>query len=72
MPSSGYNLQVTFFKTKFINLWKMKTRDDPDTVYAGYPAGRVSGESNSRIPDIRLGPDTRYPARFLYWQIYFW
>jgi hypothetical protein len=24
-----------------------------DTVFAGYPAGRISGLSKSRIPDIR-------------------
>jgi hypothetical protein len=28
-------------------------RDAPDTVFAGYPAGRISGLSTSRIPDIR-------------------
>jgi hypothetical protein len=31
-------------------------RDAPDTVFAGYPACRISGSSKSRIPDIR--PDT--------------
>jgi hypothetical protein len=31
----------------------IKTRDAPDTVFAGYPAGRISGYSKSRIPDIR-------------------
>jgi hypothetical protein len=33
------------------------SRDAPDTVFAGYPAGRISGLSKSRIPDIR--PDIR-------------
>jgi hypothetical protein len=31
-------------------------RDAPDTAFAGYPADRISGQSKSRIPDIR--PDT--------------
>jgi len=30
------------------------TRDVPDTEFAGYPACRISGRSESRIPDIRL------------------
>jgi hypothetical protein len=34
----------------------MVSRDAPDTVFAGYPAGRISGSYKSRIPDIR--PDT--------------
>jgi hypothetical protein len=35
-------------------------RDAPDTVFAGYPAGRISGR-----PDILLiqKPDTVYPVR---------
>jgi hypothetical protein len=28
----------------------IKIRDAPDTVFAGYPAGRISGYSKSRIP----------------------
>jgi hypothetical protein len=47
----------------------MIIRDAPDTVFAGYLAGRISGKSKSRIPDIRpdirLRPDTGYPAGYL-------
>jgi hypothetical protein len=35
------------------------SRYAPDTVFAGYPAGRLS-------PDIRLWPDTGYPAGYRY------
>jgi hypothetical protein len=34
----------------------MKIRDAPDTDLAGYPAGRISGLSESRKLDIK--PDT--------------
>jgi hypothetical protein len=39
-------------------------RDAPDTIFAGYTAGRISGR-----PDIRLiqKPDTGYPVRAGYW-----
>jgi hypothetical protein len=45
----------------------MLIRDAPDTVFAGYPAGRISGR-----PEIRLiqKPDTGYPAGYLSWQIF--
>jgi hypothetical protein len=29
------------------------------TDFAGYPAGRISGQSKSRIPDIRSRPDIK-------------
>jgi hypothetical protein len=31
----------------------LKCRDAPDTVFTGYPTGRISGESKSQILDIR-------------------
>ena len=42
------------------------TEDAPDTDLAGYPAGRISGYSKSRIPDnYPVWPDTVYPAGYL-------
>ena len=43
---------------------KLNDKDGPDIEFAGYPAGRISGNSKSRIPDIRLQPDTGYPAGY--------
>jgi hypothetical protein len=44
----------------------MSARDVPvaDTDFAEYPAGRISGQSKSRIPEIWRRPDTGYPAGF--------
>ena len=45
----------------------LESKDVPDIEFAGYPACRISGDSKSRIldirPDIRLQPDTGYPAK---------
>jgi hypothetical protein len=62
------HLQQIFFTTTIIhikNVWLsavrgVRTRDAPDTVFAGYLAGRISGLFKSRIPDIRSRiPDIR-------------
>jgi hypothetical protein len=44
------------FGRNFVPWTVIISRDAPDTVFAGYPAGRISGLFKSRIPDIR--PDT--------------
>jgi hypothetical protein len=36
----------------------------PDIRLAGYPAGRISGQYKSRLPDIRCRPDTGYLVGF--------
>jgi hypothetical protein len=33
-------------------------RDAPDNNFSGHPAGRISGQSKSRIPDIWCRPET--------------
>jgi hypothetical protein len=42
-----------YFYARFFRI-----RDAPDTVYAGYPAGQISGYRISGRPDIRI-PDIR-------------
>jgi hypothetical protein len=43
-----------------------KSGDEPESDFAGYPAGRIFGQSKSRIadfrPDIWCRLDTIYPA----------
>jgi hypothetical protein len=46
-------------KIPAIEIW-----DAPDADLVGYPASRISGPSESRIPDIRWRPDIRISVRF--------
>jgi hypothetical protein len=45
---------------------QFQSKDASDTGLAGYPAGRISGEYKSRIPDIRplYGRAIWYPGGY--------
>jgi hypothetical protein len=69
IPSQSLLDRITFTTRKGARFsWRIEeyTRDAPDTDFSGYPAGRISGLSKIRIPDIRpdirCKPDIGYPV----------
>ena len=87
----GEPVNITFHKKKeFCSYWQdeytkcfgpkhrnkcINSRDGPDSSFVGYPAYRISGHSQNRIPDfrpdIRWVPDTGYPAGYRIFQCLF-